>query len=64
MDTEKAEQALKERFPDMDYFQLWSSDTAQLDGDFTAAELRAIADALDALKAEANPRFDDHDFNG
>jgi hypothetical protein len=49
LDLEKElERKLLERFPDLDYLSLWEG-TSKLDGDFTAEQLRAIADAVDEV---------------
>ena len=43
---------LKKKYPDIDYFSLWG-DRSMLDGEYTADELRTIADLMDEL-AEKN----------
>jgi len=43
---------LKKKYPDIEYCSLWG-DSSTLDGEFTASELRTIADLMDEL-AEKN----------
>ena len=46
------ERRLRKKYPNMNYFSLWG-DRSTLDGEYTADELRVIADLMDEL-AEHN----------